>query len=185
LSHQDHEAQTGAELELSLDIKGMIGRVADTLKGVKDSAEAIHKFLTENSLQAAFSRKITMVKTAANPAAAFMYIDMGAPPAGFIWDVRRYTVVGPDPTAAVVGTLFTFIGPPPADGAVQPGSYSDMVDPPNATIPNSAKWSRGDLTLLQGEHFIVALKGLPNAQTIIVSMQVQQFREDDRASVKT
>jgi hypothetical protein len=102
------------------------------------------------------------------PAAGPLDIDLGAPPTGQAWDLRRLSVVSQDPTAAIVGTAIVYRAEPGVPTNVVDGAGTGMPSP----LPNFGTYSAFQITLRQDEHLFVRLTGGTPDQVIWVPAQV-------------
>ena len=114
-------------------------------------------------------------KTTPGTALAYTYIDLGMPKVGWLWDIMRLAASGNDPTTAVTGSVFAFIGRVPMDAAAL-DTYPQVVEIPG-TIPNLAFYSRQQVIVRPGQHLVLGFKSLPNATQINVSGVAIQYRD--------
>lgn len=115
-------------------------------------------------------------KTTPNPALLFTYLDLGGPKVGWLWDAMRIAVYGADPTAAVAGNVFAFVtGNVPQDAAAI-GQYPELIEV-SGTIPNIAFYSRQQVVIRPGQHFIVGFKSLPVSTQITAAGNAIQYRD--------
>lgn len=102
------------------------------------------------------------------PATGPLDIDLGAPPTGQAWDLRRLSIVSQDPTAAIVGTAILYKAEPGIPTNVLDGAGTGMPSP----LPNFGTYDAFQITLRQDEHLFVRLTGGTAAQVIWIPAQV-------------
>lgn len=178
----------GLAIAGSLDLAAVLGKLDDTLTrldGTLSELERPGKKGVENRIISPVTKKLfASIRTPAS-ALTYTFIDCNpyGVPKGYVWDVRRVAVSGPDPFTAVTGAAFPFVAAqPPFDSNTEPANFPDLIDVATTTIPNLSFWGTGQVMLVGGEHLIIATKGLPNATTINVSYQILEFLESDLAT---
>jgi hypothetical protein len=166
-------------VEVKLSFEALVGKLGDTLDSLDTAAKHIHKMLEPNKSRAPIVAHLNHTITAPATALTYTFITLGGPRNGEVWGVRRYAVMGPDPFATLTGvSVIAFIAQQvPVDSNTEP-PFLDIIDPFSNTVPNSASWSDGELTLLFGQKLILGLKSLANNQVIQVTAQVLRWRED-------
>jgi hypothetical protein len=94
------------------------------------------------------------------PVGGVSVIDLGSPPPGFEWEVRRYFVTGQDATTTLAGSA----------AVVFIATASDMLTPLDAvdttatgtitTIPNKGSWTDDQVIVEFGRHLLIRCSGL-------------------------
>jgi hypothetical protein len=97
-------------------------------------------------------------------ATGFGVIDLGAPTASKVWDVRRVTVTGQNPASAFAGTAVVYRGNRPGD----PLAFVDR----STSLPDVSTWSSQQFTLRPEEHLLVQITGGTAGATAFASAQV-------------
>lgn len=130
--------------------------------------------------QSPIIRKNVVSFVADSAAKTYSFVDIGGPKAGHTWDIRRYKIGALDPWATPQGTILPIITSENffANTSTEPGAFGHEVDV-TATIPAQGNWSRDQVTLRPGEHFVFVFKGLANAQALRISYQVVDYIETD------
>lgn len=103
-------------------------------------------------------------------------ITIPGPRQGMEWEVRRYIVCGPDPSALVVCSTVRVY----RSEASRPFNLVDMDDGSPRIVPAVSTWSRDELNLLGNEPLIFVFTGLPATQKIYVAGQVVEFKPSER-----
>jgi hypothetical protein len=108
------------------------------------------------------------------PASGPLAIDLGAPVSGFVWDVRRITIIDAiDPTLTFTGTVFVVT---PQGGDTQVLRPNEIADVTACGLPAVATYSRGTIVLEPNEHVQVWLYNVTPATRIIAVAQVEEVR---------
>lgn len=87
---------------------------------------------------------------------------IGAPPPGFIWEVKRTAISGPDPTSAIAGRAMVFVA------ESQPSRLLDFT----LTIPDVGPWNGDQITLTSEEPLFVQITGGAATTRYIFSCEV-------------
>lgn len=112
-------------------------------------------------------------------ASGFLQLDLGAPPAGFMWQVRRIivgpSVIGSTPT----GVAWVFIQgqPPGANAAV--ALSADFA----GSLPLNSFYGTHQLVVTGGEHVWVVFTGASSSVALVAGMKVEVFDESLPSSV--
>ena len=93
-----------------------------------------------------------------------------APVLGKAWDVRRITVTGQDPAAALAGTAVIFRG-----NAAIPTNFVDRT----TVMPDVSTWSSHQFTLTNDEPIVVKISGGVAGTVVFFSAQVIEGKEAD------
>lgn len=178
----DQDSRVGVSASLSV----VLGQLSDTLQGVRDTADKLHKFLSENKVQSPISRTWTAAGRSDASAATWTFIDCGMPNAGRVWDVRLVSVTGTDPAdTSLAGNPVLCTGRNvPGNGSAFPVGL--VILNPGASgasatgIPASSTFGAGEAAVLNGDHLIVAIKSAGNSVNFVVSVVADDYREDDK-----
>lgn len=113
------------------------------------------------------------------PSAGVLVLDAGSPNPNRLWAVRRVINAPQDLTATITGTVFLFVGIPPAPAEL-PGA-EDLVDV-TSTWPNIGTWSRGELVLQGTEHLYAVVSGVAASTPVVLTVFLEDWspREWDR-----
>jgi hypothetical protein len=173
----------GIAISAGLDLGASIGELNTAIRHLSDqlALERSGKHGETNPVISPIFKKLFAAKATPASALTYTFIDCNpyGVPKGYIWDLRRLTISGPDPFTSVTGNVFPFIGNVPADSNTEPANFPDLIDVATTTIPNLSFWSSGSVILTPGEHLVVCLKSLPNSQQINISYQITEFIESD------
>ena len=87
-----------------------------------------------------------------SPASGNLYLELGGPPVGRVWELRRLTVGGPTWETTVAGSLDLLVMPsqPAYDGQSAAASLAMLIDHASV-LPAVAFYSAGQVLLRPGE----------------------------------
>ena len=181
-------ANTDVGLSFGAKLERTLAKLTDTLTDSGRAFTGLVNFL-ENPVLSPTIKKPAASKAGAS--ATYTFLDLGSPPSGKLWDVRRLaiwqtgTAAGANvdvvtATATVIAWVFIARQVPP-DGSVIP-PMENLVDTATAAnLPYKNTWSRDETTLLGLEHLIVGIKSMGTIQ-VQASAQVVEFDESQRRS---
>lgn len=176
-------------LGIRLSIEAVLGQLSDTLTGIKDTMDKLHKFMTPNPVRSPIVRPLA--GTGVSDGSTYFIIDLGGPISGRRWDVRRVSQWkggGVDPFVAVSG-VNVILAKVPAGSVVNKGLtlsqlvILDMVAAPQQ-CPNDAEYSTSEFTVNYLEHVAVIFKGTSNLDQYVVTGQAVEYLESMRADLE-
>lgn len=85
------------------------------------------------------------------PASGVIDIDVGAPPVGMAWDVRRISVTGQDPAGAPAGVAWVY--------RAEAGNPLNYIDHTTTALPEVSPWDPWQFTLRQEETLYIRITG--------------------------
>jgi hypothetical protein len=161
-----------------------IGQLQQSIDALTAKLDVVGKLGQTHPVHSPLVRKFSTAKQTPAVALTYTFFDVGGPPKGRIWDLRRLTVWGADPTTAITGNCFVFINnTPPFDSATLPANFPELIgNTTTTTIPYRDSWGRGTALLLAQERVMVGIKGLPNSTPVWVYGQAIEWLEDDMLS---
>jgi len=182
--------QNGGGVGAGIAVAGFLGRLGamwDGLDGQRQERvlRGMLQFL-ENPVDSPVVKKLVGSKGPATSAQTYSFIDLGAPPGGKIWDVRRVGVWGTAtdsftavPSAIAEIGIFPAV---PSDGPTAPALEHLVTVATAANIPYAPTWLRGQLTLYASEHLVVIIKSIGNNVNVGAAAQALEWDESQRSS---
>ena len=164
------EVATGSEINKI--VSDHVSPLEKLLKGAMDHNSSIARPLSASATSTASFATVPVI------------LDLGAPPSGRAWDVRRVTLMSPDPLAAALTTpVICFAtgqsipNPIPAIAAgVAPFDMQSAIDVAQS-VPAAFNYGGAALMLAQGEHYYIALMATASGQTFIANMRAVEIAQ--------
>jgi len=180
----------GPGVGLAVGVAGFLGQLGEMWDGLDAGGRerVLHGMLQffANPVDSPTVKKLVGSKGALASAATYSFIDLGTPPGGKVWDVRRLAVWGTatDSFTAVANAMAGIAVFPsvPADGPNATALEHVVAVATAANIPITASWLRGQLTLVASEHLVVIIKSIGNNVNIACSAQALEWDESQRSS---
>lgn len=123
---------------------------------LRGALEDLRRGIASALRQCPISRHLSDAQTA--DASGNLVLDLGTPPNGFEWDVRRIMVNGEAPLTAVAGSGLVVIGAPGATGA-NALNVADFI-PASTGFPSVAFYDPEQMIVGQDYHLLVACSGI-------------------------
>lgn len=172
----------GALVQLSLEM--VLGKLTESMEAIGKHIDRIGQAIVRQRWTPYYYQ---IRGTVQSDGSKYMYVDLGGPLVGHIWDVRRITVfkntTTPDATVAnVTVMLWKTSGnqspPNSAGGATFNYAYADEMVLALGTIPNDAEWSAHQLSLRNRERLIGVIVGSSSGDQYIWGGQCEDYPAD-------
>lgn len=108
------------------------------------------------------------------PASGPLAIDLGTPPEGKVWLVRRMAIGGVKRSTSVAGSADLYVSAQPPVTEALNQNFSELVDY-TTTLPSMAFYSHRQIVLTYPERIIAVIIGGTPGQTILASGSAEQY----------
>lgn len=182
---------TGVSVGASIEL--LLGKLNDTLGSLGDGVAKLHRFMAANPRQSPLSRPLR--GAVVSDGSTYMFIDLGTPSGGRVWDLRRLAVLRTTLAAGGFADAFTqpanvIVGvalmrmPVNNVGAANVTGVDDwIVLASGANSPYSTTWSSHQVSVKPGQHVIVVIKATTSADQYFASGQAEEYIESTPESV--
>lgn len=180
-------------LQAGVSVQAALGRLSETMDGVNQTVQKLHRFLTPNPITSPIVRPVR--GAVVSDGSTYDYINLGGPVAGRTWDLRRLSVARTtlaaggfadlltQPASVIAGVAIMHMVPT-NQGTANVTAYDDLVvSAIAANTPVTWTWSAHEVSIRGGQVLVVFIKGTTTNDQYLATGQAEEWLESSREQV--